>query len=155
MQNDVKWYTYARARPEKSFAHVYSRLNLLQVLRNKEARELRGGERKRKKGNKKKRRWGREGAWGEASGQEIRYEEVGGIWVSDGNILSCFCFSSPVLSSCLSSSTPPLCRVLRAVWPARQHSRWPTPESRSLEEQAAVPCTTSRSMGLFWQGRQQ
>lgn len=66
---------------------------------------------------------------GGGGGQEIRYEEVGGIWVEMEISLSCFPLSSPLLCISLYLSTPPLSRLLR-VFGGRpsQGSRWPSPE---------------------------
>lgn len=74
---------------------------------------------------------------GGGGGREIRYEEVGGIWVEMEISLPCFPFSSPLLS-CLSLYLPPLLplgRLLR-VFGGRPslRSRWPSPEPRSAME---------------------
>lgn len=77
---------------------------------------------------------------GGGGGQEIRYEEVGGIWVEMEISLSCFPFSTPALCISLSSSTPPLSRLLR-VFGGRpsQSSRWPSLEPCSALKDGALP----------------
>lgn len=106
---------------------LYFQLTPLHVLKMKNAGEL-------WRGKKKNRNVERMGGGG---GQEIRYEEVGGIWVEMEISLPCFPFllSSPVLSISLSPSTPPLGWLLR-VFGGRPglRSRWPSPEPRSAME---------------------
>lgn len=109
---------------------------------------------KRKRAGEAVRKWGGKNVErvGGGGGREIRYEEVGGIWVAMEISLACFPLSSPALLY-LSSAPPLSARAPESVlWagPARSPGG---PIQRGWA--FFIPRTTSGSVGLFWQGRLQ